>query len=145
MNKLASLLFHRAGLVAIALAAQIAVLVVMTVWFSQYYRYFNWVCLFISACVVLWIVLNRSDPAYKIAWIVPIMAFPVFGGILYLFIGGNRVSRRTVRKMQHMERKMTQTLAPDFGAERLEPLGADAAGQARYLERAAKCPVYGHT
>ena len=145
LNRLGALLFHRAGLVAIALAAQIAVLVVMTVWFSQYYRYFNWVCLFISACVVLWIVLNRSDPAYKIAWIIPIMAFPVFGGILYLFLGGNRVSRRTVRKMQHMERKMTQTLAPDFGAERLEELGPDAVAQARYLERAAKCPVYDHT
>ena len=36
LNRLGALLFHRAGLVAIALAAQIAVLVVMTVWFSQY-------------------------------------------------------------------------------------------------------------
>ena len=120
MNKIASLLFHRAGLVAIALAAQIAVLVVMTVWFSQYYSYFYWICILISACVVLWIVLNRSDPAYKIAWIVPIMAFPVFGGLLYLLIGGNRVNRRTVRRMQHMERKMTKTLAPDFGSEKLK-------------------------
>ena len=145
MNKIASLLFHRAGLVAIALAAQIAVLVVMTVWFSQYYSYFYWICILISACVVLWIVLNRSDPAYKIAWIVPIMAFPVFGGLLYLLIGGNRVNRRTVRRMQHMERKMTKTLAPDFGSEKLKEFGPDAMGQAHYLERVAKCPVYGNT
>ena len=145
MKKLVTLLFHRVGLVAIALLTQILVMVAMTMWFSQYSEYFRALGVLLAGAVLLWIITNRSDPAYKIAWIIPVLAFPVFGGVLYLLIGGNRVSYRTKRKMQHIERKMIKVLSPDFQADRLEALGEDAAGQARYLERWASCPVYGNT
>jgi cardiolipin synthase len=145
VQKLVKLLFHRAGIVALALLAQLALLVVMMAGFSQYFKYFYLVCLLISVFVLFWILGNRSDPAYKIAWSVPILIFPVFGGVLYLLMGGMRLSRRTKAAMRHMEEKMTQVLAPDFGAEDLWPHGKDAVNQARYLENVAKCPAYGHT
>lgn len=145
MQKLVSLLFHRVGIVAAALLAQIALWVVMTGWFSQYFKYFYWFCLIVSFLVLLWILENQSDPAYKIAWIIPILVFPVFGGALYLLLGGSRLSRREIRKMQHIERKMTKALSPDFGADKLQGYGQSAVNQAKYLENVAKCPVYGDT
>ena len=40
----------------------------------------------ISMAVVLWLVNKDENPAYKISWIILILIFPVFGGLLYLLI-----------------------------------------------------------
>lgn len=106
MKKLVSLLFHRVVLVAVFILIQIAVLLVMILRFNSYFVYFYWLCVAVSILAVLWILGNRSDPAYKIAWIVPILIVPIFGGLFYIMFGGNRLSSRTRRRMQGLERKM---------------------------------------
>ena len=92
MKKLVSLLFHRVVLVAFFLLIQVAVLVVMLLRFNNYFLPFYGVCVAISLFAVFWIVGRQSDPAYKIAWIIPILVFPIFGGLFYLLFGGNRLS-----------------------------------------------------
>lgn len=125
--------------------AQVAVLAVMTVQFSNYFLYFYWFCIVLSVIAVLWIVSNQSDPGYKIAWIIPILVFPVFGGLVYLLLGGNRLSQRAQGQMRVMNQQMLKTLAPDFKAAILDQVGDDAVNQARYLERYAHCPLYQNT
>ena len=145
MKKLVSLLFHRVVLVAFFLLIQVAVLVVMLLRFNNYFLPFYGVCVAISLFAVFWIVGRQSDPAYKIAWIIPILVFPIFGGLFYLLFGGNRLSSRTRRKMEGTDRKMEEVLRPDYKADELSSLGEDAVHQARYLEHIAHCPVYGNT
>ena len=145
MKKLVSLLFHRVVLVAVFLIIQIAVLVVMLLRFNEFFLPFYGVCVALSVAAVFWIVNRSSEPAYKIAWIVPILIFPIFGGLFYLLFGGSRLSKRTRRKMEGMDRKMLEVLGPDFKAESIIHFGEDAVHQARYLEHVAHCPVYGGT
>lgn len=145
MKKLVSLLFHRVVLVALFLLIQVGVLVVVLLRFNSYFLPFYGVCVAVSIAAVFWIVGRRSDPAYKIAWIVPILIFPIFGGLFYLMFGGNKLGKRTRRKMEGTDRKMEQVLRPDFKADALSGLGEDAVHQARYLENVAHCPVYGGT
>lgn len=57
----------------------------------------------LSFAAVIWIIASRNHPDYKIAWIVPIMALPVFGGLLYLLFGGNRLSQRSRRRLGKLE------------------------------------------
>lgn len=127
------------------LMGQVGVLAVMTLYFSNYFHYFYWLCIVLSMVAVLGIVSNRSDPGYKIAWIIPILIFPLFGGLVYLLLGGNRLSQRVQGKMRVMNQQMLKTLAPDFKAATLDSMGADAVNQARYLERYAHCPLYQNT
>ena len=145
MKKLVSLLFHRAILVAFSMLLQLAILLVAMFKFGNYFVYFYWSSVVLSLAVVIWIVSSKSDAGYKIAWIIPILLFPFFGGLIYLLFGGNRLSRRTQKRMEGMKRRMFQTLQSDFQAGRLCHLGADAVNQAYYLERMAYCPVYGNT
>lgn len=145
MKKLVSLLFHRAVLMGVFLLIQIAVLVLMLLRFNEFFLPFYGVCVALSIVAVFWIVNRSSEPAYKIAWIVPILIFPIFGGLFYLLFGGNRLSKRTRRKMEGMDRKMAEVLGPDKKADSLITFGEDAVHQARYLERMAHCPVYGGT
>jgi len=146
LKKAASVLFHRTVLVAVLLIFQIALLACAMLSFSEYFVYFYGFCVVLSVVVVLWIVNTRSDPGYKIAWIILILLVPVFGGLVYLLCGGNRLSARLRRKMEGMNRRLADTLTPDCKAEALlEPYGQDAVNQARYLEQYAHCPLYTNT
>lgn len=145
MKKLVSLLFHRAVLMGVFLIIQIAVLVLMLLRFNEFFLPFYGICVALSIVAVFWIVNRSSEPAYKIAWIVPILIFPIFGGLFYLLFGGNKLSKRTRRKMEGMDQKMLEVLRPDFKADSLITFGEDAVHQARYLEHMAHCPVYGGT
>ena len=142
IKKLASLLFQRSVIVAALILVQAALIIGMLALSSAGYSYVRWGSLVLSVLAVLIIVSRQTDPGYKIAWIVPILLFPAFGWLLYLLCGGNKLSARQRRKMQGMDRTMLEQLERDYKAEQLERLGADAANQARYLERYARCPVY---
>ena len=145
MKKLLYILFHRSVFVGLSLLAQIATLLVMVVTFSEYTETFYWCLIAISVLAALAIVGSRMEPGYKIAWLLLILPFPVFGGVFFLMVGGGAVPKRTRRRMQGMLKKTAQVLRDDFKADDLLPLGGDAAGQANYLERRAACPAYTNT
>lgn len=132
-------------IVALLILLQAVVLLVPMVWASSYYVYVYWTCVVLSLLAVLVIIRRQTDPGYKIGWIIPILLFPMFGWLVYLLCGGNKLSARMRRKMQGMDRTMLEQLERDYKAHKLIVMGADAVNQARYLERYARCPVYTNT
>lgn len=146
MDKLVKLLFHRVVLVGVSIVVQVTLLVAMVVRFSDYFIYFYFFCIAVSALVVLWLVGNRSNPAYKIAWLIPILIFPVFGGLLYLLFGGHHLSRHTRKKMQGLDASAQEAMGEDLGVlSILEEQDRGAANQSRYIKYASNCPVHGNT
>ena len=145
IKKISSFLFQRSVIVALLILLQAVVLLVPMVWVSGYYVYVYWACVILSLLAVLVIVRRQTDPGYKIAWIIPILLFPMFGWLVYLLCGGNKLSARMRRKMQGMDRTMLEQLERDYKAPALAGLGDDAVNQARYLEQYARCPVYANT
>ncbi|OUN20681.1 cardiolipin synthase [Flavonifractor sp. An82] len=145
MKKLSSFLFQRSVIVALLILLQAIVLLVPMVWASSYYVYVYWACVVLSLLAVLVIIRRQTDPGYKIGWIIPILLFPMFGWLVYLLCGGNKLSARMRRKMQGMDRTMLEQLEGDYKSHKLAAMGADAVNQARYLERYARCPVYTNT
>ena len=107
-KKLFRLLFHRLVFAGAAFLVQVVILLVLLLRFEDYFVYFYGVSIVVSVAMVLYIVSNRSNPAYKIAWIVPILVAPVFGGMLYLLFGGNKLSRREQRRLIEMEGNFSQ-------------------------------------
>ena len=131
-------------LVTLSLVAQIAVLAIMVVSFSAT-EVFYWCCIALSVMAAVAIVGSRMEPGYKIAWLLLVLPFPIFGGVFYLLVGGGYISKRTLKRMRGMLEKSAAALKEDFKADDLLPLGGDAAGQANYLERRAACPAYTNT
>ena len=93
MKKLGSILGHRVVLTAVAILLQLGVLLVMMLQFGQYFIPFYWCSVILSSLAVIWIISSNSNGGYKIAWIVLIMAFPVFGGAIYLISRCGRYDR----------------------------------------------------
>jgi len=100
----------------------------------------------LSVAVVLQLNSKHTDAAYKMPWIMLIVAFPVMGLSLYLMIGifGDLGS---IGKRMKSARKITRALLPDNEdcAERLLRQALPAAGLGKYLQKQAACPVYENT
>ena len=145
MKKVLYILFHRSVVVGVSLLAQIITLAVMVTFFSEYTSAFYWCCIALSVIAAMIILAGSMDPAYKIAWLLVILPFPVFGGIFYLLIGGGRIPNRVTKRMKRIAEQTAENLKSDFKADDLLPMGEDAASQARYLEKYACCPAYTNT
>ena len=145
-SQLAKLLTHRVFFVGLFIVLQLAVLVLMVAYFSSYFIQFYIFCVVISWISVLWIVNRNSHPDYKIAWIVPIMAFPLFGGLFYLLFGGNQLSQWNQRRMERLG-KMTREALKREGqeAENIIASNSAAGNQSRYLFRTSGCPPHVRT
>lgn len=146
MQRLIRILFSRVVLVGAAILLQAFVLVTVIWKFSNYFVHFYAISTLLSVLAVLWIVNGRSNPAYKLAWIIPIMIFPIFGGLFYLMFGGNKSSRKNKQKMQEIANKMTDSLGQNLETlQQLEQENRGAANQTIYIERYCACPVYTNT
>ncbi len=62
-----TVLFHRVVIVAVFIAIQVLILVGIIWRFNNYFVYFYAFSILLSVLVLLWIINNRSNPAYKIA------------------------------------------------------------------------------
>ncbi len=145
MKKLKTVLFHRSVLVGLSLLAQVAILAVVILFFSEHMAVFYWNCILVSVLATLWILTRDMESAYKIAWLILILPLPVFGGLFYLLVGGSGVTRYARQKLEGIDQRSRDTLSDDLQAEQLMELNQDAGGQARYMEKYAFCPVYTNT
>lgn len=134
MKKLLHLLLSRLFIVGILILIQIGWLLVTFFNFSNYSIYIRIFFIVLSVLVTLWIINKRDNPAYKLAWIVPILLMPLLGGLMYLLIGNKNPSRGMRIKLAKSKARIwplvTQNERTLKSAEDLSP---NVAGQIRYL------------
>lgn len=139
-------MFHRAVLTAMALFVQITFLIVIIIEFRHYFAFFYAGSIVLSIVAVVLIINSDMTSGYKIAWMIPIMLFPIFGGLFYIFFGGKKLSKRVRRKMNSVELKLKEALAEKGTTiDALESECSSAANQAKYIQDYAYSPPYNNT
>lgn len=149
LAKLTSLLFHRMGIMVFLVVLQIVLYVYafFALRGSTAYTILYSIMTILSILAVFWIIGDKSNPGYKIGWIVIVLGLVPFGGIAYLILGGNHLSRRGQIRLRAMEQRMKKYLGHDCNRANAmdQLLGEDAGCMVRYLERTSFCPAYGNT
>ena len=147
LSKIGNILFHRLGIVAVLILAQLILYFVLLALLREVSPVIGLILVALSAFLVLWIVGSKSNPGYKIGWIIIVMVLMPFGPLAYALLGGNRLSSFNQRRLRTMERKIRKNLGNECGrsASLGELMGESAACMARYLEQTTYCPVYGNT
>lgn len=146
MNVLLKRVVQRVILLVSSFILQIGVISFFLLKYSESFFDFYLASLTLSIIIVFIIINNKSNPSYKIAWIVPVMIFPIFGGLFYLLYGGNKLSTREKLKMVIQNIEMTNSLKQDD--EIIKKIGDKsiyAKNQSEYILNYAKCPVYDNT
>lgn len=143
MNRIKRLIKNRSVITGIMLIIQLLILSVVIFQFEDQFVYFYTISKCISVVVMLHIINNDSNPAYKIAWLIPIGLLSIFGSLLYIIFGKKPLSKRKRRKMRSMG--FYYKMSADSGAavlKKLEGENEDAALQSGYLNHAADSPPY---
>ena len=146
MRNLPKLIFNRVVIVSLSILLQIVVLLAGVVWLREYRSWINVALSVISWLAVIYIMSDKSNPSYKIAWIVLILAFPVAGITIYLLFGGNKASSRENRKMERINRETLSCLPQDEQVmEELKARSDAAYNHARYLLHTSHYPIYNNS
>lgn len=142
MKKLLKLLLSRVVIVGILILIQVIWLFFMFVKLSRYSVVVE-VCLFvISVLVALWIVNKKDNPAYKLAWLIPILLMPLLGGLLYLALGNKNPSRGLRNKIEKAGTRLQKLVVQNPQVmEELKKDHSSVAGQSAYIQNNG-FPVY---
>ncbi len=138
--KLFRRLFSRVVLVSLAIAIQLAWLFVIMFALSSYYLPIAFCFNLVSLLAVLYIINRSGNPQIKMAWIVPILVFPLFGGLIFLLSGGKgpkKNLRRALDRSEELVRPHKKSNIPYDLSDPKLPLMAETdravAGQCHYL------------
>lgn len=69
-------------------------------------KFLNGLFYVLAFIFVLQLIYRRDESSYKILWIVVIMAMPIFGAMLYFFLGNKNTGRRLKKRLQVSAKKL---------------------------------------
>ena len=142
-QNLLSLIFTRFFVFSIALLLQVCWFLLGITALSNYNELFSMALGLLSLLVVIVIINGDSKLPYKLAWIVPILLFPLLGGVLYLISGG-KAPKKMLRKAMEAQQERSKESLPDC-SETLKVISErHLQSQSRYLINQS-FPVYGDT
>lgn len=107
--KLREWLFSRVVVVGLLIVIQIALLTLAVLRLSRYFAVFYGIFMLLSVIMTLAVIDKEENPSYKLAWVIPIMAFPLFGGFFYLMFGNPRLSHRLSERLTREQDRLTGT------------------------------------
>lgn len=97
--KILDKLFSRIFIVGFILFLQVAFLLFLMFEFQLMFTIVKVIFILITVAEIVSIINSDKNTAYKMAWIIPMVAFPLFGGVIYFFAGGKRPARKLRKKL----------------------------------------------
>ena len=93
MKRLLRLILSRTTFILLLLLAQIAFFF-LTINYLAQFQYVHTILYTITVIIVMYLIYKEENPVYKLTWIIPIMIFPLFGGLFYLFYKNTNISSK---------------------------------------------------
>jgi len=145
MGKLVKLITNRAVIIMLLILIQLGVLFSIVFKFQEYFVYFYTFYLIVSSSVIIKIINSRSNPAYKIAWIIPVMLIPIFGTVIYLIFGRVRFSKKEKLKMSEVQERERLANELTIPKTTISDGNVNAMIQSEYLTKFGESSLFEHT
>ena len=130
------------GLIVLQLYVLIRAMISIGSHFTYAYAFF----IVLSYIVTLRLLNSTVNPAFKLALIIPIMVFPVFGGPFYLLFGSDRVGRRESKIFNKAWQMVSPLLVQNQETlKKLEDYDRQLTGQVNCITEASAFPIYDNT
>ncbi len=143
IKKLLKKIFTRAFVFIVGILLQIIYLMSLFWELGTLYNYSFLVFQGIGVVISFFIVNSDINPSYKIAWILTILTFPIFGVMFYIFFGYSRSGERLRKKMNFYQKEERKILKQNKDtADSLLGINEPARKQADYLYKFGGYPVY---
>lgn len=139
-------LFSRTMITMLLLLVQIAIYVGVFRWLSAYSSAFYYIFTGLSVICIIYIINCKENPAFKLAWMIPLCAFPVFGVALYFFIkidlGSWNLSNRLKRRVDETSEFLHTS---ERVKEKIDGECSKLIGMSHYIENINGFPTFDRT
>ncbi len=146
MRKIFKFLSSRFAIICYLLLLQLALIFAVALSLTINFWYYYAIMTVISFSFVIVIINDKSNPSFKIAWIVPILIFPIFGVPLYFIFGTKRLSNRVVNRLIKTFKQTSSIIKQDKNViEELNCIDKNISKQSAYIYKTASSPIYKNT
>ena len=144
--KILKIILDRVTFILLAAILQIYISLSIYNWFGDNLTWIETVVRIISIFIVLAIVKNSRHLSSDIMWIILIVALPIPGTVLYLFLGANLFTSRRFNLINDMTQDAARYYVQDENVlNELEKKSHEFKGQFNYISRHAGYPFYRNT
>lgn len=144
-SALIRVIFSRYMITFLLILLQIAYL------FMLFSRFFNsarllMACSIISAIAIVYIINSEENPAFKLAWVIPICVVPVFGIMFYVLIQINPGNRRQQKQLLYRIEETRPYLRTERRVvEKMQKEPSSIRNISYYIQKQNYFPTYEHT
>jgi cardiolipin synthase len=139
-------IFSRTAILVLLIIVQIFLLFLGFKLLEKYVVFLYGGSVFLSAILVIHIINKDENSAFKLAWIILILVFPVFGALLYLFVElqfGTKLLNARLNKLTVETKEFTEQ--KPWVMEHLEKENEQIAHLSKYVHKYAQAPIYQNT
>ena len=115
MDKFLRFITNRITIVGILILLQLFVFGFLIISASQYAKPILYTLEILSFVVVFFVLVSNEQLIYKIAWIIPILIAPIFGGFFFILFKQHKLSNKTYKRFNDLNSKRQTALAPFMG------------------------------
>lgn len=141
------IIFGRTTFFILFMALQIAVLAWIYFWLDDRYQAYGYGAFgLVSAVLAIRILNEKQNASFKMAWLVPVLLFPVFGCLFYIFVQLQMETKILAKRIADIRIRTRSYLKQNEAiAAKLMKENRRNANLSRYLSERAGYPVYDRT
>lgn len=146
MKKIKSLIYGRTLFVVLAFLVQFALIISTYIYLRDYSMVVYGIFVILGILVVLHLFNGRENPDLKLVWMLPVLVFPIFGAMFYLYITtqpGTKLIKKRLEKLTE-ETKEYVTQSKEVKGQLIEE-NKQMGHFADYMYEYGNCPVYSDT
>lgn len=138
--------FSRITVLVVLILLQIALIVSSAAHLSDYTRYFNVFIDIVGLLVIIYIINEKSNPGFKLCWILFITVIPVVGLFMFLYMKVQIETRFLRKRLFELDKQTKPYMSQDNDVvEELRQAKPANANLAHYLGNTLSYPVYRNT
>ena len=146
MKKILSKIFTRTVITFTLVGLQFFIIALQLTRLGTYYAQISIILSLFSFIVVCVLICKNMNPASKMAWIVPILMFPMFGGVFYLLYGRAYYSKEFKIRYAKAEYAVRNALGKENSAYcKLKKENEEIANHSYYMEKVSRTPIFTNT
>lgn len=146
MKKILNRLLSRMVVTCFLVALQLAVMIFGVVFLQERYIYISGALKLLSVIVVMYLITKDSNPMVKMAWVVPILTFPVLGGLMYVLYGHVLIPKNLRKNiLRVMQQEVYENVNGDKWCPVAELEGEPVYKICNYMNVVGEAPIYKHT
>lgn len=142
MKKLKGILTSRLIATSINIIVQFAIVYILVAYFEGVFLYYYAISLVLAMISCIFVINKNMNSGYKIAWILLLLLFPLFGFTLFLMLEGSWFTKYTKKKMLVITERIKDGL---MQKENTEFKDSYAQKQSKYIETYAYSPPVRNT